>query len=114
MEEKESELTAVSLEREELKSKLTRLQTLVTTYMKRGAWTDAESAHKATDAVQGTFSFSLSLSLSLSLSASSLYPFLAFACGFLTMRRDFGRSNALRKLFQTSPVTKRRERSFVT
>ena len=112
MEEKESELTAVSLEREELKSKLTRLQTLVTTYMKRGAWTDAESAHKATDAVQGTFSFSLSLSLSLS--ASSLYPFLAFACGFLTMRRDFGRSNALRKLFQTSPVTKRRERSFVT
>ena len=68
MEEKESELTAVSLEREELKSKLTRLQTLVTTYMKRGAWTDAESAHKATDAVQGTFSFYLSLSLSLSLS----------------------------------------------
>ena len=65
MEEKESELTAVSLEREELKSKLTRLQTLVTTYMKRGAWTDAESAHKATDAVQGTFSFSLSLSLCL-------------------------------------------------
>merc|ERR1719510_1891748 len=48
MEEKENQLTAVSLEREELKSKLSRLQSLVTTYMKRGAWNDAESAQTAT------------------------------------------------------------------
>ena len=51
MEEKESQLTAVSLEREELKSKLTRLQSLVTTYMKR----DAESANTATGDVHGKF-----------------------------------------------------------
>ena len=62
MEEKESELTAVSLEREELKSKLTRLQSLVTTYMKRGAWNDAESsAQTATGAIQGTIEFRLSV-----------------------------------------------------
>ena len=61
MEEKESQLTAVSLEREELKSKLTRLQSLLTTYMKRGAWNDAESAQTATGAVQGTIEFRLSL-----------------------------------------------------
>ena len=63
MEEKESQLTAVSLEREELKSKLTRLQSLVTTYMKRGAWNDAESAQTATGgaAVQGTIEFRLSV-----------------------------------------------------
>ena len=60
MEEKESQLTAVSLEREELKSKLTRLQSLVTTYMKRGAWNDSESAQTATGAVQGTIEFRLS------------------------------------------------------
>ena len=90
MEEKESQLTAVSLEREELKSKLTRLQSLVTTYMKRAAWNDAESAQTATGAIQGTI---------LSLCALSLQPHLALACGFLTMRRDFGLSKCPSETF---------------
>ena len=53
MEEKESQLTAVSLEREELKAKLTRLQSLVTTYMKRAASTDSESAISTTGDIGG-------------------------------------------------------------
>ena len=61
MEEKENQLTAVSLEREELKSKLSRLQSLVTTFMKRASWTDAESA---TVAAQGAFSQLLTFILS--------------------------------------------------
>ena len=56
MEEKENQLTAVSLEREELKSKLSLVQSLVTTFMKRASWTDADSANAATVAAQGAFS----------------------------------------------------------
>ena len=89
MEEKENQLTAVSLEREELKSKLSRLQSLVTTFMKR------DSANAATVAAQGAFSLLLTFIL------SSL-----FASGFLTARRGFGLSDALWKLFQASPVRK--------
>ena len=102
MEEKESQLTAVSLEREELKSKLTRLQSLVTTYMKRGAWNDAESAQTATGAVQGTIEFRLC--------ALSLYPHLALACGFLTMRRDFGLSKCPSETFSNVACHKKKKK----
>ena len=58
MEEKENQLTAVSLEREELKSKLSRLQSLVTTFMKR------DSANAETVAAQGAISLPLTFILS--------------------------------------------------
>ena len=64
MEEKENQLTAVSLEREELKSKLSRLQSLVTTFMKRASWTDADSANAASAAAQGAFYLPLTIILS--------------------------------------------------
>ena len=99
MEEKESQLTAVSLEREELKLKLAQLQSLVTTYMRRAA----SSAPDPGDA-QGTL---LLLSVPLLLPLTSLYP---HSPSFLS--RGFGLLNGISKLSNAaSPVTKRRERS---
>ena len=96
MEEKESQLTAVSLEREELKLKLAQLQSLVTTYMRRAALTAPDSGD-----AQGTL-----------LLLSVPPPPFKFVSPFPFLGRGFGLLNAISKLSNAaSPVTKGRERS---